>query len=56
MQWSFIWEPLPEGARLVIVESGFDRVPPHRRERAFRMNDGGWTAQVDHIRQHVERA
>ena len=31
-----------EGTLLTIVESGFDRVPAHRRERAFRMNEGGW--------------
>ncbi|HXU64465.1 MAG TPA: SRPBCC family protein [Polyangia bacterium] len=49
----FRLEPAPEGTRLTIVESGFDRVPAHRRERAFRMNEGGWTAQVDNLRKHV---
>src|SRR4029079_574333 len=34
-----------EGTLLTIVESGFDKVPAHRRERAFRMNEGGWAAQ-----------
>src|SRR5262249_52045497 len=38
----FRLEPAPEGTLLTIVESGFDRVPTHRRERAFRMNEGGW--------------
>jgi uncharacterized protein YndB with AHSA1/START domain len=52
----FRLEPVPEGTRLLIVESGFDRVPPHRRERAFRMNEGGWSAQADNIKRHVERA
>ncbi|HWK09184.1 MAG TPA: SRPBCC family protein [Vicinamibacterales bacterium] len=52
----FRLEPIPEGTRLVIVESGFDRVPPHRRERAFRMNEGGWRAQIDNIERYVERA
>jgi uncharacterized protein YndB with AHSA1/START domain len=52
----FRLEPVPGGTRLVIAESGFERVPPHRRERAFRMNDGGWTAQAENIKQHVERA
>jgi len=46
--------PVPEGTRLTIVESGFDRVPAHRRERAFRMNTSGWTAQAENIRKHVE--
>jgi len=52
----FRLEPVPEGTRLLIVESGFDRVPPHLRSRAFRMNEGGWTAQAENIRGHVERA
>jgi uncharacterized protein YndB with AHSA1/START domain len=44
------------GTLLTIVESGFERVPAHRRERAFRMNDGGWAAQAENIRKHVEGA
>jgi uncharacterized protein YndB with AHSA1/START domain len=52
----FRLEPVPEGTRLVIVESGFDAVPPHRRARAFRMNEGGWQAQAENLRRHVERA
>ena len=52
----FRLSPVPEGTRLVIVESGFERVPAHRRERAFRMNEGGWSAQVENIKRHVERA
>jgi uncharacterized protein YndB with AHSA1/START domain len=47
-------EPVAEGTLLTIVESGFDRVPAHRRERAFRMNEGGWEAQAESIRKHVE--
>ncbi|MGE3348078.1 MAG: SRPBCC family protein [Ramlibacter sp.] len=41
---------------LTVVESGFDKVPPQRRLEAFRMNSGGWTAQMDNIKNHVERA
>ena len=51
----FRLEAVPEGTLLTIVESGFDRVPAHRRERAFRMNEGGWAAQADNLRKHVER-
>ena len=51
----FRLEKVPEGTHLTIVESGFDRVPAHRRERAFRMNSGGWSAQAENIRKHVER-
>ena len=50
----FKLEPIATGTRLVVVESGFDKVPAHRREEAFRMNDGGWTQQVQNIRAHVE--
>ena len=50
----FKLEPIAAGTRLVVVESGFDKVPAHRREEAFRMNDGGWAAQVENIRAHVE--
>ncbi|MEW6273258.1 MAG: SRPBCC family protein [Thermodesulfobacteriota bacterium] len=48
--------PVPEGTRLTIVESGFERVPAHRRERAFRMNEGGWEAQASNVARYVERA
>lgn len=45
----------PGNATLVhIVESGFDKVPPHRRMEAFRMNSGGWDGQLDNIRTHAE--
>lgn len=50
----FRLEPVAEGTRLTIVESGFDRVPAHRRLRAFRMNEGGWAAQAENVRKHVE--
>ena len=39
---------------LTVVESGFDRIPLNRRAEAYRMNDGGWTAQVKNIQRHVE--
>ena len=52
----FFLEPVAEGTLLTIVESGFERVPAHRRERAFRMNEGGWAAQADNVRKHVEAA
>lgn len=43
-----------EGTRLTIVESGFSRVPAHRRERAFRMNEGGWAGQSQNLARHVD--
>jgi uncharacterized protein YndB with AHSA1/START domain len=49
----FILEPAANGTRLTVVESGFDALPAHRRDLAFRMNDGGWAIQVQNIAQHV---
>ena len=50
----FRLEPLGDGTRLSVIESGFDAVPSHRREEAFRMNDRGWATQVQNIKAHVE--
>jgi uncharacterized protein YndB with AHSA1/START domain len=50
----FRLEDAPGGTRLHIVESGFDQLPPHRRDEAFRMNEGGWQAQLENVRTHVE--
>ncbi len=44
----------PGGTMLTVVESGFDRIPAGRRAEAFRMNDKGWTGQIENIRRHVE--
>jgi uncharacterized protein YndB with AHSA1/START domain len=52
----FLLAPAPEGTSLTIVESGFDRVPAHRRERAFRMNEGGWAGQAANIEKYVQSA
>ena len=52
----FTLAPTAGGTRLKIVESGFSRVPEHRRLRAFRLNEGGWAAQAENIRRHVEQA
>ena len=50
----FTLRAAPEGTELTIVESGFDRVPAHRRKRAFLMNEGGWAAQAENIKKYVE--
>jgi uncharacterized protein YndB with AHSA1/START domain len=50
----FILEPTSGGTRLTITESGFRALPEHRRMDALRMNDSGWTEQVNNIRTHVE--
>lgn len=38
---------------LTVVESGFDKVPPHRRLEAFRMNSRGWEAQLGNVARHA---
>ncbi|TAH39356.1 MAG: vanillate O-demethylase oxidoreductase VanB [Planctomycetota bacterium] len=43
------------GTLLVVTESGFDAIPPQRRDEAFRMNSGGWDEQVKNIEAHVNR-
>jgi len=45
--------PTAAGTHLRLVESGFDKVPASRRDEAFRMNDGGWTAQMKSIEEYV---
>ncbi len=50
----FRLEPDGAGTKLTVIESGFDKVPEHRRDEAIRMNGGGWTAQIDNIRMHVD--
>jgi hypothetical protein len=49
----FRLEKIPSGTLLIIVESGFDKIPGDRRLEAFRMNDGGWTEQMNNITRHV---
>jgi uncharacterized protein YndB with AHSA1/START domain len=49
----FRLEDAPGGTALTVVESGFDRLPPGRRDEAFRMNEGGWKVQMENIRCHV---
>jgi uncharacterized protein YndB with AHSA1/START domain len=48
-------DEVPEGTRLTVVESGFDRIPIERRAEAYRMNDEGWGIQVGNIRKYVEQ-
>ncbi|MGB8030582.1 MAG: SRPBCC family protein [Terracidiphilus sp.] len=49
----FRLEPAATGTRLTLTESGFENVPAHRRAEAFRMNEGGWTQQMQNIETHV---
>jgi uncharacterized protein YndB with AHSA1/START domain len=49
----FMLEAIPGRTLLTVVESGFAALPAHRRDEAFRMNDRGWSIQVQNISQHV---
>ncbi len=51
----FHLESTAEGTRLVVTETGFDALPAQRKPDALRMNDGGWTKQVQNIKAYVER-
>lgn len=48
--------PTPKGTLLTVTESGFDQLPPHRRDPAFRKHSEGWTMQVDNLSRHVAQA
>ncbi len=50
----FRLEEVSGATLLTVVESGFDRLPAGRRAAAFRMNEGGWSAQIENVRRHVE--
>ncbi len=52
----FTLEPAPNGTRLRVVESGFDRIPSERRLEAFRMNEGGWSIQMENVARHLAHA
>ena len=52
----FRLEPTATGTLLMVTESGFDRIPTHRRLEAFRRNDGGWTQQMKNIEAYVAPA
>jgi uncharacterized protein YndB with AHSA1/START domain len=42
------------GTLLTVIESGFDKIPAHRRAEAFRANDRGWAEQMENIKNYVE--
>jgi uncharacterized protein YndB with AHSA1/START domain len=53
---TFTLHDAPGGTLLKVAESGFDQVPPGRRLEAFRMNSGGWTAQMENIQRHARQS
>jgi len=52
----FTLEAIPSGTLLTVTESGFAALPAHRRDLAFRMNEQGWSIQIQNISQHLGQA
>ena len=51
----FRLQPNAGGTLLTVTESGFDKIPSHRRAEAFRMNDSGWAQQLKNIQAYVSK-
>jgi uncharacterized protein YndB with AHSA1/START domain len=49
----FTLEDVAGGTLLKVVESGFDKIPAHRRAKAFEMNSEGWAGQLKNIAKHL---
>jgi uncharacterized protein YndB with AHSA1/START domain len=49
----FRLEKTATGTLLLLTESGFENVPSDRRLEAFRMNDNGWSQQIENIKTYV---
>lgn len=52
----FQLEEVPEGTRLTVTETGFDRLPSSRRAKSYRENDQGWTGQIENLRKYLASA
>jgi len=52
----FTLKEVPGGVMLTVTESGFDGVPLSRRAEAFKMNEGGWAAQMTLIEKFLAKA
>ncbi|MDI9635662.1 SRPBCC domain-containing protein [Kamptonema cortianum] len=44
-----------DGTRLIMTESGFDRVPLNRRSNALKANTSGWEAELKDLMAFVEK-
>lgn len=51
----FSLEKINNGTLLTVTESGFDKIPAHRRSEAFRMNNNGWAEQLKNIEVHIAK-
>jgi len=50
---AFEVSPGESGTVLTITESGFEQIPLHRREQAFKANDSGWSHQSQLIAKYL---
>jgi uncharacterized protein YndB with AHSA1/START domain len=53
---TFTLEPVAEGTRLSVSETGFDAIALARRAKVYQDNTQGWTEVVEWIKRHVEAA
>ena len=53
---AFVLEPVSEGTKLTVTESGFDRIPIARRAKAFTENEKGWEMVVKVIGKYLAQA
>jgi uncharacterized protein YndB with AHSA1/START domain len=53
---TFELEEATGGTLLTVTESGFDRIPLERRDKAFAANDGGWEHQTKLIAKYLDHA
>lgn len=47
-------EPTPDGTRVSVSETGFDRISLERRAKVYRDNDQGWAEVLTWLRNHAE--
>ena len=51
----FKLKEIESGTLLIVTESGFDKLPLERRSEAFKLNEEGWTEQMENIKRYVEK-
>jgi uncharacterized protein YndB with AHSA1/START domain len=50
---TFTLNDVEGGTSLAVVESGFEKLPASRRDKAIEMHTTGWTAQMTNIRKYL---
>jgi len=53
---TFTLDPVPNGTRLSVAETGFDRIDVARRAKVYGDNTQGWAEVLVWLQQHVEQA